>query len=206
MNESDLRKTLSSTHRPPLEHWLSQLVHAFVEANPSELGHIKSENIIFVSGAARRTHRASIRPLRFPKDPSHKQWRKPLVTIDGKDILYEICLRPLYFLDGDCKERIRTIGHELWHISKSFDGTLDEKKRHQNVDLKIVEEATDALFAALHPIPPEIIEVLSKEGELTLTAWKIRPPSRIPVDSKERIRFTESDLYDAIIVQKNRTR
>jgi hypothetical protein len=195
---------LKANIRPNLDLWLGNLLQAFVRANPNDLAHIRPENILFVAGAARRTHRASIRPLRFDKDVNPAQWQKPVVTFNGHDILYEICLRPLFFLEGNFETRIRTIGHELWHISKAFDGCLEESRRHEKLDSRIVEHATEALYETLQPLNADIRNVFSREGELLLSAWKIRPPSRIPMTSQEQLHFSEEDLFESVIVQRNK--
>ena len=45
-------------------------------------------------------------------------------------MLYLITLRPLFFRASDPDQRMRTVLHELFHISSRFDGTLHQGRRH----------------------------------------------------------------------------
>ncbi|MEE2903610.1 MAG: hypothetical protein VYC39_14875 [Myxococcota bacterium] len=187
--------------RPILDHCLYQLVDELVRYNPDSLGHIRSENILFVAGAARRTNRASVRPFRY-KSEEGTTYLKPRVRIQAQIILYEICLRPLFFLEGNSDSRISTIAHELWHISDSFDGTLEESRRHKNNSTSDFERQVTQLVNNCE-VSKEVQSVLSHEGELFIQAWKQRPPSRILRGSNERKNYDESDLYRCIVVQNN---
>jgi len=195
---------MNETHpRPTLDHCLHQLVDELVRYNPNTLGHIRSENILFVAGAARRTNRASIRPFRY-KQEDGATYIKPRVQIDTQIILYEICLRPMFFLEGNSDSRINTIAHELWHISDSFDGTLEESRRHKNKNTSAFTQQVTQLVNNCQ-ISTKVQSILSHQGELFLRAWKQRPPSRILRDSRERKNFDESDLYRSIVIQNNET-
>src|SRR5215813_10200647 len=119
--------------RPALDPELKALARALAAADPARLGHIDADRILFVAGAARLESRASIRPLTFGgSPPSFRQGAhlKPQITILGTVMLYEICLRPRFFLDATPEERLAIIAHEIWHIAPAFDGTLAEARRH----------------------------------------------------------------------------
>jgi hypothetical protein len=192
---------VASQTRPALDLLLPQLAQALVDSNPDALGHIDVQKILFVAGAARRGHRASIRPFRYSSPPTG-EWKKPHVHIRGSEILYEICLRPLFFLQGNTRSRVRSIAHELWHICKEFDGTLEESRSHKNVSEKEVEAAVSEIVDACD-LAPSVIHGLSHAGELTLSAWKMRPPSRLKIDKNIRDKFTEEDLFVSVVIQKN---
>ena len=187
--------------RPSLDLVLLELAQALIDANPSELGHIRTPNILFVAGAARRANRASIRPMKFHAGKSG-EFKKPKIQIAGKEILYEICLRPRFFLQGNAQTRIQTVAHELWHISPAFDGTLEESRRHHNVEKSKVD-AISIRMVKHTSLSPRIKRHMAYKGELTMKSWITRPPSRIPIDSDERLVFDETDLFENIIVQKN---
>src|SRR5204862_91223 len=77
-----------------------------------------------------------IRPLTFGGDPPRDtsrdgRWAKPRITIAGRRMLYEICLRPRFFLALSRADRLITLAHELWHIGPAFDRTLSATRRHQ---------------------------------------------------------------------------
>ena len=188
--------------RPLLDQYLYRLVDELVRDNPQSLSHIRSSSILFVAGAARRTNRASIRPFRYSSKSEDADYVKPHVQVDGRRILYEICLRPLFFLEGTTDTRISTIAHELWHISDKFDGTLEESRRHKNKSQTEFErEVTQILKNA--QISENVRKIFSYEGELLLQAWRQRPPSRIKTGSNERTMYDESDLYRSVVIQKN---
>ena len=83
----------------------------------SELAHVRASRILFVAGEARRGSRATIRPL--------GDGRRPKVVLKGRRALYCVTLRPKFFRSSDPEQRVATLLHELLHISKPFDGTLD---------------------------------------------------------------------------------
>ena len=188
--------------RPILDQYLSQLVDELVRDNLEVLGHICSSNILFVSGAARRANRASIRPFRYATEDAEASYIKPSVKIDKHAILYEVCLRPLFFLEGNSESRISTIAHELWHISDGFDGTLEESRRHRNMSDTVFSQQVERILEN-SSISKEVRDVFGYEGECFIQAWKQRPPSRIKTDSSKRKAYDERDLYRSVITQKN---
>ena len=60
--------------------------------------------------------------------------KKPLVKFNGRRILYTITLRPLFFRRSTPRQRIATVLHQLFHISRHFDGTLEYVRKY-DVDI-----------------------------------------------------------------------
>ena len=183
---------------------LREVVRALVAANPTTLGHVDPQRVLLVAGAARRESRASIRPLTFGGAPPRREqggWLKPAITVRGVAPLYEICLRPRFFLEATPEARLLTLAHELWHIDPAFDGTLAEDRRHEVCSPARIEREVRAMVAALAPRQRLEETVLAHRGELRLSAWLARPPSRIPAGLTTRVDYDERDLYSAILEQ-----
>ncbi len=199
---------VDSEGRPVIDHALLRLVDELAMVHPTAFGHIKATNILFVAGSARRQARASIRPFGLPEQsstlsgPRQQRSSKPVVTVDGRRILYEICLRPRFFQDATAEERIHIVAHELWHISPSFDGSLAPQRRHGSGSRPQVDQPLKDAVAAWQEhtgmLAPSFLAVL---GELRIQAWMCRPPSHIPIGRRVRRTYTENDLYSAIVEQ-----
>src|SRR5438067_10425166 len=84
-----------------------------------ERSHIQVARILFVAGEARRTSRATIKPLLGAR-----------VSLKGKRALYCITLRPKFFRASTPEQRVETLLHELLHISNEFYGRLHPDRRH----------------------------------------------------------------------------
>jgi hypothetical protein len=197
---------LDDRGRPILDPLLSALVSELAEIAPRALGHADPSRILFVFGAARREARASIRPLTFgfeKRVSPDKRWRKPMIAIEGREMLYEICLRPRYFLESTPAIRLRTIVHELLHISPRFDGTLDPLRRHEKGSRDFDDEV-DAI-ATLWERSSEDRKtraMIALLGEARLRAWTSRPPSRIPARLTMRAIYDARDLHEAVVIQR----
>jgi len=187
--------------RAALDPALGAIAGELARANP-ELEHVDGTRILFVAGAARRGHRASVRPLRFARGRRSEdgRWWKPEVIIDGRPMLYEICLRPRFFLEGDGETRLTILAHELWHLAPAFDGTLAEERRHHAAPS--FDELVDTFVARYRAAGFTSDRALAVEGELELAAWLQRPPSRVAVGVRDRARYDERDLYRAVISQR----
>lgn len=182
--------------------WMQHLV----KLRPEALGHIEPKAILCVAGAARRQARASVRPFCFP-GPVKKvagPWTKPEITIFGQPILYEICLRPRFFLSTTAAERLRILVHELWHISPRFDGTLADARSHRHGTFADHDPA-DNILNGLTPESLPHGEFLAHDGEMRMQAWLSRPPSRIRTGTGLRLRYDERDLHAAVVIQRNRS-
>jgi hypothetical protein len=185
-----------------LEPTLSALVGELAEAAPEALGHLDAGAILFVFGAARLESRASVRPLRYGGRPprlrsADARYEKPEITIDGRPMLYEICLRPRFFLDLDGEARLAILTHELWHIAPAFDGSLAPERRHRAETPGRFEREVSAIldtFRRRVELSPAAAR-LAEPGPFLLPAWRSRPPSRLPVGARGRRRYDERDLY-----------
>lgn len=179
------------------------LIADLAAAHPRALGHLEPRSILVIAGAARGEARASIRPLTFGGRPPQRvrgEYQKPRIEVGGHEILYELCLRPRYFLGSSRAERLLIFLHELWHISPRFDGTLAEERRHRIAGER--EAATiEGLAAAFEP-QGLAASVLTHQGELLIPAWLSRPPSRLP-KGRELRSYHDADLYEAVVLQSD---
>lgn len=183
--------------RPHLEPILTTLVAELSASAPGSLGHVDPARLLFVAAAARREARASVRPLAVHPgaDP---RWVKPRIVVGGMEVAYEIALRPLFFLAADPALRLRTLVHELWHLSLRFDGTLEPSRRHRSGGRF---EGDVERIAARWQGSPLTRAWLEHRGEVRLRAWLRRPPSRIPSGVPLRTDYDQRDLYDAVLLQ-----
>lgn len=184
-----------------LEPPLRRLLKGVVAAAPEQLGHVDPDRIVLVAGAAQRGARASIRPLSFGGSPpswSRGAEAKPKVQIGGRIMLYELCLRPRYFLATPPEERLRVLVHELWHVASSFDGSLDPDRRHPLSDPAGAEAFLDAVIARCSDVDSEI---LAHDGELRVPMWLDRPVSIIPAGVEARRLHDRRDLFLGIVRQ-----
>jgi hypothetical protein len=175
-----------------------------IATSVEELAHVDPSRILFVAGAARLDARASIRPLTFGGSPPSLRsggYEKPAIRVFGADILYEICLRPRFFLDTPPVDRIGIIVHELWHTSKAFDGTLDPDRRHDRCPSAAIAGDVAGIVDRwiARGVPAVGAFLSSMSGEHEMWAWLHRPPSRIPIRSTIRRSYDERDLYRAIV-------
>src|SRR6267378_3643613 len=100
-----------------------------------EFRHVLPERVLVVAGEARRASRGTVKPLSFSKGKRRDAFgrKKPLIKIAGVRMLYCITLRPLFFRGSTPRARVGTLLHELFHISRKFDGTLDRARRHSRL-------------------------------------------------------------------------
>lgn len=172
-----------------------------VASRMEEFAHIEPARILVVVGEARRASRATVKPLTFPGRKSidvETGLRRPLVKLRGKRMLYTITLRPLFFRASTARGRVTTILHELFHISKNFDGTLSERRRHAAMG--------DAFAATLRPLvkrywsecPAELKAQFGYDGEVKVLAWLERP-GLFYVKGKDSSRkvYAEDQLFEA---------
>jgi predicted metallopeptidase len=156
-----------------------------------ELDHIRAGQVLVVAGEARRTSRATIRPL------GGKAMRGVEVYFRGRRVLYVITLRPKFFRQSTPEARVETLLHELFHISTRFDGTLHRGRRHSVLK-------GDQFARRLQPIvrrylarmPPELLEALAFDGEVLARQWLEKPTP--PASGKRgaaRSRYDEKQLF-----------
>lgn len=188
--------------RPGLDRALPDLVRCLVFAHPRDLGHIDPDALLFVAGAARREAAASIRPLFFPGGTRREAgFVKPEVTVNGRVIRYELCLRPRFFRACNASQRLCILAHELWHIAPSFDGSLAPDRRHAACPAPIARAFVDRIVDAVRTRTDGPFTTLGYAGEVRMAAWLERPPSRIPEGSRYRSRYSEADLFPSIVEQ-----
>ena len=188
--------------RPYLDSPLRTWCTALRTSNAQALAHIDPARLLFVQAAARSTARASIRPLTLGGHPPrfrHDGWEKPQIWIHGTLALYEISLRPRYFLEASPDERASILAHELWHIEPTFDGSLDESRRHRPGHA-LDDAQVQAWVDAWRSHGAEAQAVLTFEGEARLPAWTERPPSRLGPTGRRR--YSQDDLHYAIVQQR----
>ncbi len=180
---------------------------AHVARTEAEFRHIVPPRILVVAGEARRASRGTVKPLAFSGgkrvDPLGR--KKPLVRLYGRKMLYSITLRPLFFRRSTPRQRVATVLHELFHISREFDGTLDRRRRHA--------EAGDGFEAMFRPVerrvwkrlPPELVAPFAYDGEVRVLQWLEKPQSRAQGEGPTQRRvYTEKQLFEGIVRMKTR--
>lgn len=192
------QKNTDKVGRPILEPYLEDFVGALAAQRPDSFGHLKARNLLFVAGSARRGARASVRS--FALSP-HAPGRRPEMFRGPDRVLYEICLRPLFFLDVTPAQRARILAHELWHIAPEFDGGLAPDRRHGECAEEDFERRLQAALEGFDPKATSLWPILCEPGERRLAAWRDRPPSLIPEQGNFRRRYDERDLFEAIVLQ-----
>ncbi len=181
----------------------SWLISALKPVHPT-FSRLNPQAILVVAGGARRDTLASIRPFSFGGSPPSFQKPsnyKPQVLIGSQRPLYEICLRPGFFLHPSGSKRLQIFIHELWHIGPGFDGSLATEHRHGQFNEGELEDFCKTISNSISNKFPKLIEALNYRGELRMQAWRNRPPSLIPHGRKVKDSYSEADLYSAIIEQ-----
>jgi predicted metallopeptidase len=140
-----------------------------------ELAHVRPSRILVVAGEARGTSRATIRAGHLRRRGGGE---RRFLRVRGRRVFYVITLRPLWFAASTPEERIATILHELYHVSKRFDGTLHRGRRHEKLPRAAFDRKVRALLARyLEAAPADIVESFDGEGIVRVTLW-LRVPRR----------------------------
>jgi predicted metallopeptidase len=159
-----------------------------------ELSHVRASRILVVAGEARRASRATIRPARGRDRPGAGE--RPIIRVRGREILYVVTLRPLWFLASTARERVTTIVHELYHTSNRFDGTLHRGRRHSRLPLPVYNRKIRVLVRRyLEVVPEEILAPFSAHGTARARMWLERPATSNPEDWRGRHIYTERQLF-----------
>ena len=173
-----------------------------VAATLPEFAHLRASRILVVAGDARRASHATIRPLSFPvthgRIRSDRKREKPLIRIRGRRILYLITLRPLWFRKLEPEERVRTLLHELFHISHRFDGTLHSGRRHARMGVRFYRKLLPLVQGYLQTCRPEILQAFAHNGPVRVAQWLEKPPSSFPLGSglrRQRRIYTEEQMF-----------
>lgn len=199
------RRVATVRRRPDFTQAVRALIE-FVAKTAPEFSHVDASRIVIVAGEARRASRGTVRPLCFTggRRTDSLGRRKPVVKLHGVRCLYTITLRPLFFRRSTPRQRVATILHELFHISRGFDGTLDRQRRH--------EHAGDGFEAAFRPIerrcwkalPKEIRAAFAYDGEVRVKQWLERPQAWLVGErASHRGLYTEKHLFDGIVRMKS---
>ena len=184
--------------RPNFNDTVRQLLEDIAARSP-EFAHIRPSRVLVLAGEARRASRATVKPLTFANGKSRDAdtgFRRPIIKVNGKKVLYTITLRPLFFRDSDADQRIGTLLHELFHISRSFDGTLSESRRHASMGKDFNKKLRPIVRRYLKACPKELKALFDYDGEVKIWHWLERPgllyiPGR---DSSRRL-YTEAQLF-----------
>jgi hypothetical protein len=203
---------VSRLHAPLKRPDFNLAVRALIEhvsTTMPEFAHLVPKRVLVVAGEARRASRGTVKPLSFAKGKRHDAFgrRKPLVKVNGVRMLYCVTLRPLYFRASTPRARVATLLHELFHISRKFDGTLDRARRHSRLGAKF-----DARFSPLEKrlwasLPEALLAEFSHDGEVRVLQWLERPTAWLPGErgSGRRV-YTEAHLFPGIMRMKTRSK
>lgn len=190
--------------RPDFSLAVRALIEHVARVHP-EYAHVDPARVLIVAGEARRASRGTIKPLSFPRGERVDALgrRKPVVSVGGQRMLYVITLRPLFFRRSTPRQRVATVLHELFHISRRFDGTLDHQRRHEAAG-----EGFEAAFAPVErrcwkALPPELVAPFSYDGEVRVRQWLEKPQSWLPGErASHRARYDERHLFEGIVRMK----
>ncbi|MGO8971457.1 MAG: hypothetical protein ACLQDQ_18020 [Myxococcaceae bacterium] len=169
-----------------------------VSARMREFSHVQPARILVVAGEARRASRGSVKPLAFAGGKSRDATglRKPVVRFHGRRMLYCITLRPLFFRASTPEARVETLLHELFHVSPTFDGTLDPTRRHACLGGAFRRTFRPLVRRYLRRCPAEVLAPFAHRGPVRVLQWLERPPAfHVPRPSKNRRRYTEEQLF-----------
>jgi hypothetical protein len=167
---------------------------------------VRASRILVVAGEARRSSRATIRPL-ASRLPKHSARRRPLVQFQGRRILYVITLRPAFFRRSSAHERVTTLLHELYHVSTRFDGTLHRGRRHAMLPGRRFQANLNPLVKRyLGEADPTLLAALDHHGEVLVRQWLEKPPLSILPGSKVRRRYDEAQLFLGPVMMVSRAR
>ncbi|WP_338869969.1 hypothetical protein [Myxococcus stipitatus] len=187
--------------RPNFNKTLRALIRDIATKLP-EFAHVKAGRILVVAGEARRASRGTVKPLCFRggKCRDRRGRRKPIIRIRNRRMLYCITLRPLFFRGSSAKARLETVVHELFHMSRRFDGTLHSGRRHAVLGKDFARKLRPLVRRYFKLCPPELLAPLAYTGEVRVLQWLERPgPAYVP-GTHRRVRkvYTEDQLYYGI--------
>ncbi|TMA37471.1 MAG: hypothetical protein E6J82_18750 [Deltaproteobacteria bacterium] len=115
-----------------------------------ELSHIQVARILFVAGEARRTSRATIKPLLGAR-----------VSLKGPE------------------QRVETLLHELLHVSAEFDGRLHAGRRHAVLPgTRFRSLLRPLLRRYLADADADLLSGLGHHGDVVARQWLERPTGK----------------------------
>jgi hypothetical protein len=165
-----------------------------------EFAYIEPQRILITAGQARKKSRATTRPFSFGETGTRKSENgklyKPIVKWHGRRVRYEITLRPLFFMRSSAAQRLRTIFHELYHLSQQFDGTLDASRRHDVLPRGDFDRLLRPMIRRYEKLAPAWVNaLLAHNGEVLILQWLERPPHRYRPGAAVKRRYTHDDLF-----------
>lgn len=194
-------KKRPAQRRPNMSRAVRLLLRDVARRMP-ELAHVDADAVLVVAGEARRASRATVRPMCFQETgtdvSADGRRRRPRMYFRGKRILYVVTLRPLFFRDSSAEKRVETILHELFHVSKKFNGTLDPARRHSLLEAAPFEREFRPLVKRyLARCPQIVIDRLSAHGEVLVRQWLEKPPLAIPARTRrgQRRHYSEEQTF-----------
>ena len=165
-----------------------------------ELSHVRPSRVLVVAGEARRSSRATIWPAHGGGGARGSGHGRPAIRVKGREILYVITLRPLWFRDSTPEERVRTVLHELYHASTRFDGTLHRGRRHERLPQSAYARRIEELASRyLAEVPGEILAPFSHRGLVRARMWLERPSSYRGIVPANRSVYTERQLFYGVV-------
>lgn len=195
-----------SSRLPNLNRAIRALMRDLAARSP-EFAHLVPAKVLVVAGEARRASRGSVKPLTFAggrsRDPGGA--RKPVVRVGGRRMLYCVTLRPLFFRQARPEQRIETLLHELYHVSPSFDGTLDPTRRHARLGPGFSRGFRPLVRRYLRQCPREVLAPFARHGPVRILAWLERPPATHARGRSRRV-YTDEHLYTATVQMLTRRR
>jgi predicted metallopeptidase len=158
-----------------------------------EFSHVKSSRVLVVAGEARRASWATVRPLGRVGGANGR----PVVRVKGRQMLYVITLRPRFFRGATPEKRVETILHEMFHISRRFDGTLHSGRRHSQLRERFEARLGPLVRRYLDAMDPALYQALSASGPALARQWLEKPglsTQRGARRSGRRV-YTEKQLF-----------
>ncbi|MBS2026900.1 MAG: hypothetical protein JST54_03260 [Deltaproteobacteria bacterium] len=168
-----------------------------------QLGHVRASGILVVAGEARRASHATVRPQRFPG--THTRFsrdgrrEKPRLRIKGREILYVVTLRPLWFRGCTPEQRVGSVIHELYHCSTRFNGTLHAGRRHARMGPRFMKKVGPMVRRYLAEAPDEVLSPFAHRGLVKVQSWLEKPPASVRPGARARRLYTEDQLFTALV-------
>ena len=148
---------------------VKRLIRDVAERLP-ELAHVRASRVLVLAGEARGTSRATIRPGNI--GPARGGRGRRFIRVAGRDVLYVITLRPLWFAASTPEERVATILHELYHVSGHFDGKLHHARRHTRLPRKSYDQRVQELLQQyLAVAAQDVLAPFAREGVVKVRMW-----------------------------------
>jgi Putative phage metallopeptidase len=192
--------------RPNMTLAVKRLIRDVARQLP-EFAHVRASRVLVVAGEARRGSRASIRPAQVRSRDARRRpgERKPEIRVGGRQILYVVTLRPLWFVGSTAEQRIATVLHELYHTSLRFDGTLHAGRRHALLPRPLFDARIRRLRDRYLARAPEALIPFGHEGLVRVRMWLERPSPWVD-DEGDQVRrvYGEKQLFVGYMPMRSR--